>query len=63
MFVEQQAGEGEGHGPEADPGRGTADEGEYDAEPEEGLVAPARHLADGEARVRGRVRERRLAPD
>lgn len=55
VLEEQQPGERERHGGEAEPRREDACERERDPGAEERTVASARHLADGEVRVRRRV--------
>src|SRR5947209_7355300 len=63
VLVEREAREREGRGGDADERGEEAAEREQQSRPEERTVAPARHLADGEARVRRRVRQGHLAPD
>ena len=55
MLEQEQPGERERHGGEAEPRREDARERERDARAEECTVASARHLPDGEVRVRRRV--------
>ena len=63
LSVRLQKIEGERRGRNSDERCEDARERQHNACPEERCVAPARHLSDGEARVRRRVRQGHFAPD